>query len=721
MALELLFRPAQARPRPIADYDHAYRLVHTYGSDTLAYFALRDDKSYFFSSDGEAMIAYAFLGRYALASGDPIGRPESIDLVIREFLAMCRDQGWGTAFLAVRESEAARYSGLGLRSFYLGEEAVIECADFVLEGKRNKSMRQSVQRVARTHRFEIIAESDASAELVAQLNEVSRRWRGKAPERGFTMALGREVEGVNPEYLLCVAFDADGVPGGFLRLVPLFGGEPGMTLDLMRRDPESPNGMTEFLVANAIFALRAVGICRLSMNFALMGRLFTNELDLTRGERALKTVVSLGNPFFQIKSLHEFNRRFRPEWRPRVIVYEERWALPRIAVLYGGIEGFLALPLIGRYFVPQRFDHERVDGDVVEAPEVPERRHRRQRHRPPHRLVRRGRLLDVADEAVEMLEPHDVRGVAVDVEGGPGDPAGDELGVRGRDQAVLRAVRDERRDVEALERVVDAGVGGERLLGGILSAVDLLGEEQAVVGSDVDDVQHLLHVGVALRGARGCEGQVEQLVEVAGPVGRVGGAVGLNGGGPAGRGAGEHQRAGLARVVGGEGQRDLAAGRPPDDRRPRDAERLDERRQVVGHHPDGERLVGGIGAVADAPQVVHRDLVVGGEATRQLGAPHGHGRALPDDQHDGRAGPDLAVADGDPTGLHLSHRAEEGEVSAGKGAGDLHADHGRGRGLARSGSAVDGGEGVGGTRCVDGAGGVDHGDKGDGAQKRSQT
>jgi len=202
--------------------------------------------------------------------------------------------------------------------------------------------------------------------------------------------------------------------------VPLFGGEPGMTLDMMRRVPGSPNGVIEFLVANAIFALRDQGLTQLSMNFALMGRLFSHEFDLTRRERMLKSVVSLGNPFFQIKSLHEFNRRFRPTWRPRVIVYEERWALPRIAVLYGGVEGFLALPLIGRYFVPERFDHGHTGSP----------------------LAGWGGLLDVADEPVQVLEPHDVGGVAVDVQRRPGDPPGDELGVGRRDEAILAAVGD---------------------------------------------------------------------------------------------------------------------------------------------------------------------------------------------------------------------------------------------------------------------------------------
>ena len=39
-------------PHTEADWQHAHRLVHAHGWDTLAYFALRDDKSFFFGSDG---------------------------------------------------------------------------------------------------------------------------------------------------------------------------------------------------------------------------------------------------------------------------------------------------------------------------------------------------------------------------------------------------------------------------------------------------------------------------------------------------------------------------------------------------------------------------------------------------------------------------------------------------------------------------------------------
>ena len=107
----LLFRPLAAR-REHTDYDwaHATRLVHTYGWDTLAYFALRSDKSFFFSRDGEAFLAYTYIGGYALVAGDPIGQRDSVVAVLDEFLAMCDERAWTPALLAVREANMPLYS-----------------------------------------------------------------------------------------------------------------------------------------------------------------------------------------------------------------------------------------------------------------------------------------------------------------------------------------------------------------------------------------------------------------------------------------------------------------------------------------------------------------------------------------------------------------------------------------------------------------------------------
>jgi lysylphosphatidylglycerol synthetase-like protein (DUF2156 family) len=350
----LVFRPiAQRHHLSREEREHAERLVRAYGWDTLAYFALRDDKSIFFSSDGEAMVPYAYLRGHALVSADPIGAPESIDLVLDEFLAFCRERGWRVAFLAAREADAARYEARGLRSLYLGDEAIIRPDRFTLQGQRMKKVREAVNRVGKSHEFRLIRESEAGEELVAALNAMSEKWRGKEPERGFTMSLSQDVEGTSDEILLAIATARDGTPAGFLRLVPAFGDEPGYSLDVMRHDPDAQNGVTEYVIAKTAEALRERDVARLSMNFAAWGRLFHGEGELSARERIGKWVVDRMNPFFQIQSLYDFNAKFDPDWLPRSIVYEDAGDLASVGILYAGVEGFLNVPVIGHLLVPQ--------------------------------------------------------------------------------------------------------------------------------------------------------------------------------------------------------------------------------------------------------------------------------------------------------------------------------------------------------------------------------
>ena len=351
----LLFRAIARREAP-SDDDRAAarRLVRLYGSDTLDYFALRPDKSYFFSSDGEAMVAYTYTDGYALVAADPIGAPGSAGRVLDEFLEFCRERAWHVAFLAVRESDMRLYAARGFRDVYLGDEAIIPCDEFSLSGSSMKSVRAAVKRVGRDHRFRLMRETDASPQLVEQLNAIRERWRGKAPERGFTMELGGGVRGENPDFLLAVAFDGEERPLGFLRLVPCYGADPGWSLDLMQRDPDAPNGMTEFLIANAALALGERGFRRLSMNFAAWGRLFDTGTPLGPGQRMAKKLAEILNPYFQIKSLRDFNAKFDPRWVPRAIAVEDVAAMPKVGLLYASVEGFLNLPLVGRRLEPRQ-------------------------------------------------------------------------------------------------------------------------------------------------------------------------------------------------------------------------------------------------------------------------------------------------------------------------------------------------------------------------------
>jgi len=361
--LYLVFRTfVQSEPPTLDRRRHAEQIVRRWGDDTLDYFALRRDKNYFFSADGQSLIAYLYVRGTAMVGADPIGPPAAEGRTIDEFLSFCAERGWRVAFFAVREADAELYRERGMHVIYLGDEAILRLERFSLEGPERKAVRAAVKHVEKKHSFELMAENEASPELVAELNEISEEWRKGAPERGFTMELGEDVEGTNADFVLAVARARDGNRvEGFLRFVPVYGDEPGYSLDLMRRRPDSTNGMTEFLIAKAAVALGPRGFKRLSLNFAAWGRLLDSAEDAGLAGRLQRLMAKGLNPFFQIQSLRDFNQKFGPEWVPRSVVIDEVADLPRIAMLYASVEGFLEVPVLSRVLEPpirQRVDAE---------------------------------------------------------------------------------------------------------------------------------------------------------------------------------------------------------------------------------------------------------------------------------------------------------------------------------------------------------------------------
>lgn len=361
--LWLIFRTfVQADPPTPERRGRAEEIVRRWGDDTLDYFALRRDKNYFFAADGQSVIAYVYVRGTAMVAADPIGPPGNEARTLDEFLAFCAERGWRVAFFAVREADADLYRERGMHPIYLGDEAILRLDNFTLDGAERKAVRAAVKHVEKGHTFELIGENEAAPELVSQLNEISEEWRKGAPERGFTMELGEDVEGKNPDFVLAIARDRDSERvEGFLRFVPVYGDEPGYSLDLMRRRPTSTNGMTEFLIARAAQALGARGFKRLSLNFAAWGRLLDSAEDAGLSGRLQRLMAKGLNPFFQIQSLRDFNQKFGPEWVPRSVVIDDASDLPRIAMLYASVEGFLEVPVLSRVLEPpirQRVESE---------------------------------------------------------------------------------------------------------------------------------------------------------------------------------------------------------------------------------------------------------------------------------------------------------------------------------------------------------------------------
>ncbi|MHB8642929.1 MAG: bifunctional lysylphosphatidylglycerol flippase/synthetase MprF [Gaiellaceae bacterium] len=317
----------------------ARALVSAWGVDTLAPFTLRADKSYFFSADESAFLAYRVVGGVAIVSGDPIGRLEQFDELIARFIEFARRRDWRIAILGASEARLDLYCRHGLRSLYHGDEAVVDTRTFSLDGRLIRKVRQSQHRLARAGYHSAVLDPRAIApELRAELEQIATTWRGSEPERGFVMALDALFH--VDDSVFVVGFAPDGTPKGFLHFALSRAGS-ALSLSSMPRLADTPNGFNEWLVCDAIAWARDNGFARVSLNFAPFAALLAPEATLTRRQEVEKRVLLSMKGRFQLDNLLHFNRKFFPEWERRFVVYERRIDLPRVGIAALAAESYL--------------------------------------------------------------------------------------------------------------------------------------------------------------------------------------------------------------------------------------------------------------------------------------------------------------------------------------------------------------------------------------------
>ncbi|WP_405446877.1 phosphatidylglycerol lysyltransferase domain-containing protein [Streptomyces achromogenes] len=316
--------------------------------DSLGYFALRREKSVVWSPTGKAAVAYRVVGGVSLASGDPLGDPEAWPGAIVPWLAEARAHGWIPAVMGAGEEAGTVYARHGLDALELGDEAVVEVAEFTLEGRAMRTVRQAYNRVRRAgYRVRIRRHEDIPADEMAYLVRRADDWRDGATERGFSMALGRLGDPRDGRCVMLECVDAEGRLRALLSFVPW--GPHGLSLDLMRRERDvdgHANGLMEFMVIELLRRAREIGITQVSLNFAMFRSVFERGARLGAGPvlRLWRSLLGFFSRWWQIESLYRANAKYRPIWEPRFLLFEKTADLPRIGLASARAEGFLEAP-----------------------------------------------------------------------------------------------------------------------------------------------------------------------------------------------------------------------------------------------------------------------------------------------------------------------------------------------------------------------------------------
>lgn len=339
-------RLREASARRAAEH-RARDIVRRHGTGTLDYFALRDDKQWFFHRD--TLVAYAVYSGTCLVSPDPIGpfgeRVQAWDA----FRRFSDRQGWTPAVMAAAEEWLPIYRANGMRHLYIGDEALVDVQRFSLQGGKMKGLRQAVNRVERYgYSVEFLDPARVGPVQGRPLVELMEKHRRGEQERGFSMMLGRIFDPRDTGLLLTAVYGPDRRPAAMCQFVPS-AAINGYSLDLMRRDPgEHPNGLLDFALCSTIEHLRKAGGRGLSLNFAAMRAVLDGERGDGVAVRMERWALERMSTVLQIESLWRFNAKYGPRWQPRYALYDAAEHLVPALVAIVRAESLWDVPVLGK-------------------------------------------------------------------------------------------------------------------------------------------------------------------------------------------------------------------------------------------------------------------------------------------------------------------------------------------------------------------------------------
>jgi len=329
-ALWMVVRPVLSRGRTgPQERERAAQIVKTWGHSSLAAITLLDDKLYYFSKGG-TLIAYVVKGRTALALGDPIGPPEDFNGSLEGFAQFCGRNDWQPAFYQVQPDHLQEYTLAGYRALAMGQEGIVNLAEFTMAGGENKGLRSAVNRLSRLGYRPEIRQPPHPGDLLDELHAISDAWLTSVhgSEKHFSLGWFDEAY-LNTCPIQCIV-SPQGQVMAFANILSEFQANE-ITIDLMRHRPTGEHGIMDYMFANLLEWAREQGFTTFNLGLSALSGIGETPQDPTI-ERALHYIYEHINQFYNFKGLHEFKEKFHPAWSPRYLVYPGSASLPAVVI-----------------------------------------------------------------------------------------------------------------------------------------------------------------------------------------------------------------------------------------------------------------------------------------------------------------------------------------------------------------------------------------------------
>ncbi|MBX9688217.1 MAG: phosphatidylglycerol lysyltransferase domain-containing protein [Candidatus Obscuribacterales bacterium] len=316
-----LFRPIeyQLRTRPV-EREMAAKILDRYAHDALDNYKLLSDKSYLFSASGNCLVAYKTCLGVAICLGDVVGPEEELAEFLKAFVAWSHENGWNVAFMQCSDRYLELYKNNSLSVLKIGEDGIVDLDKFTSSTGKKKNFKSSVKKFEKDGFTFHLMKPPHSAELLAELEEVSNEWLSLPGRRERCFSLGIfDKEELQHDNIFAVK-SKDGKIIAFVNQVRSYAPQE-VSIDLMRHRNEVPNGTMDFLFVKLLFALHEAGFKRFSLGLAALSGVGESP-DANLYEKAVHQIYEHMNRFFSYKGLRNYKNKFEPSWESRYLIYE---------------------------------------------------------------------------------------------------------------------------------------------------------------------------------------------------------------------------------------------------------------------------------------------------------------------------------------------------------------------------------------------------------------
>ena len=326
-ATKLILAYVPRRPTP-SERAVVVDLLDRWGDSSLAPFHLLGDKQWFVTPAADGFVGYVLAGRAAVALGEPVAAPNARAETARRFCAFCETNGWTPAFHQVSPSGALALAAAGMKVAKIGEEAVVDVRNWTIDGPEHKSLRSAIRRIERAGYDAVELEQPLDDATLVELRRVSDAWMGDGRHRERTFTVGQfGADYLRTTRVIAVRHRETAQVAAFANLVDTYRSTAG-NFDLMRRDPDAPNGVMEYLFVALIERFRQEGYEGMTLGLAPMANITG---DATR-DRAMRLAYERGERLFNYQGLRRFKDKWSPNWEPRYVGYRSEADLPRVAL-----------------------------------------------------------------------------------------------------------------------------------------------------------------------------------------------------------------------------------------------------------------------------------------------------------------------------------------------------------------------------------------------------